>query len=265
VKGGDIIMNAEIFKRMRLLSMGFMIFILFVVMITIGWTEQGNKEKFTQAQRREIIKAIKEQLNNTTWQIELKEVATDKKKRKVINDTLRFTNSRIESESLVSEGFSPTNFTVRIRGKNTIIWETMQTSEEKGLAFWRGEIKRDIVPMVMRGVLSRHLDEKKVRDYTFISEEKEGITFEEIFKIEEVPVVQEEEVLKETPKETPVELKEQPVKEEPISMEEKSTPSETEPEEVERKESKTKAEPEAKKEANKEEGQKKKKGWFWGR
>ena len=48
----------------------------------------------------------------------------------------------------------------------------MQTSEKKGLTFWKGELEND----KMRGVLSRHIDEKTIKDYTFYSTAKEMIT-----------------------------------------------------------------------------------------
>jgi hypothetical protein len=44
----------------------------------------------------------------------------------------------------------------------------MQTSEKAGLAFWHGELEND----VMRGVLSKHPDQKTHNDFSFYSFEK---------------------------------------------------------------------------------------------
>ena len=204
----------------QMVKIGLVVLILGVV--TVDWAQSSDEEKIAaQAEKkRQMIKAAKKKLDNTTWQIELTQMTTGKKKVKT-EDTLRFINGRIESEQLVSEGFSVSNFTVRIKREDTVIWETMQSSEEQGLAFWRGEIKEGI----MRGVLSRHLDEKTIKDYTFVSEKKEIILISEEGKKEKVvPVVVEEiekpeeapaaEVIKETLEEEPAEVKTEQVKEE---------------------------------------------------
>ena len=204
----------------QMVKIGLVVLILGVV--TVDWAQSSDEEKIAaQAEKkRQMIKAAKKKLDNTTWQIELTQMTTGKKKVKT-EDTLRFINGRIESEQLVSEGFSASNFTVRIKREDTVIWETMQSSEEQGLAFWRGEIKEGI----MRGVLSRHLDEKTIKDYTFVSEKKEIILIPEEGKKEKVvPVVVEEiekpeeapaaEVIKETLEEEPAEVKTEQVKEE---------------------------------------------------
>jgi hypothetical protein len=114
--------------------------------------------------RKNMIKAAKEKLNNLVWHIEVAQMTSEPQKE-TYKDTLRFTDNKVASEHLASDDFPSTNYTVSMSGENVVVWETMQTSEKKGLAFWKGEVEGG----VMRGVLSRHFDEKSVRDYSFSS------------------------------------------------------------------------------------------------
>jgi len=155
--------------------------------------EEKQKER---ERKREMVRDAKRQLNGTSWSITLKE-STTKKDKEIIEDTLTFDGGKIGSGELISLGFNSSNFTVRIKREDRVIWETMQNSEEEGLAFWRGELKKDedgVLGDVMRGVLSRHLNDKKktVIDYTFVSESMGDIEEEEV-----EPEVTEEEVVAE--------------------------------------------------------------------
>lgn len=142
--------------------------------------EKDSKDRaLAQEKMRKLVQEAKEKINNTAWQIDLREsmsTASDqkggkgKKSSPLEKDTLNFKDNKIESAYLISNGFTPTNFTVRLKGKNNdiVVWETMQTSADKGVAFWRGEIDKD----VMRGVLSWQVDEQNKQDYSFISVQK---------------------------------------------------------------------------------------------
>ena len=114
--------------------------------------------------RKNMIKAAKEKLDNLVWHIEVAQMTSEPQKE-TYKDTLRFSDNKVGSEHLSSDDFPSTNYTVSMGGENIVVWETMQTSEKKGLAFWKGEVEGG----VMRGVLSRHFDEKTVRDYSFSS------------------------------------------------------------------------------------------------
>ncbi|MFA6079732.1 MAG: hypothetical protein WC779_08320 [Candidatus Omnitrophota bacterium] len=141
--------------------------------------KEAKERALAQEKMRKLVQDAKGKINNTTWQIDLRESmsaagegkgAKGKKAESLDKDTITFKDNKIESSSLISNGFTPTNYTVRLKGKNNdiIIWETMQTSAEKGVAFWRGEIDND----VMRGVLSWQVDEKNKQDYSFTSAQK---------------------------------------------------------------------------------------------
>ncbi|MBU1061604.1 MAG: hypothetical protein KJ957_01590 [Candidatus Omnitrophica bacterium] len=157
-------------KKISICS-AFIILTLGLVSVCMAREKEKDEEPRTE---QEMISEAKAGLNNTVWQIELKEMSdkTDKKE----SDTLRFENNKIISEKLSSEGFPSSGYTVRLKGKDKeiVVWETMQTSEEKGIAFWRGQISSEN----MRGVLSWHVDEKKKKDYTFVSLGKEMISEE---------------------------------------------------------------------------------------
>lgn len=213
----------QVHKRVSLLLTGLMVLGLCSIAIGQEGLSDGEKAKLAE-QKRTMLRYIKKELNNTTWDITLTESGAGEK-RKTIEDTLRFVNGKIESEMLVSKGFSPTNFTVRVKRETKVIWETMQKAAEEGLAFWRGELKRDEdgnLSTTMRGVLSRHLNDKKqtVEDYTFRSEDMAEITPEaDEGAIEETPTA-----VKEAPEPKVEEVKKEPEKAEPEAKKEEEKP-----------------------------------------
>ncbi len=144
----------------------------------------------SEKEKNELIEEAKSELNNKVWDITLK--LSDPKKVEEEEDILRFEDSRFISDKLQSEGFDASNYTVRLKGKTgeIIVWETMQTSEESGVAFWRGELRGDVA----RGVLSWHIDDKNKKDYTFTSKGKKDIVLE---PEEEVPTAPEPAVVEE--------------------------------------------------------------------
>ncbi|MBU4589834.1 MAG: hypothetical protein KKG01_02810, partial [Candidatus Omnitrophica bacterium] len=168
------------FKKSTQVGLVF-IGVMILVLSLIGVCEATPKEKAKSAEekakmeaierKRKIINSAEEQLNNTVWQIECTQTGSSKKKESY-EDTIRFIDGKVESEKLVAQGFSPSNFTVRIKSETKVTWATMQRSEDAGTAFWGGELKRDedgTLRDVMRGVLRWHLNEKKKKDYAFVS------------------------------------------------------------------------------------------------
>lgn len=156
-------MITETVKKLFVLSVSI---ILVCVLAEPSW---ARKKVLTEAeQKAKVLMEAKVELNNTVWEIELKSMVTGKKKStKSEKDKLRFVNNQIISDKLEAEGFSSSNYTIRIKGKNNdiVIWETMQASEKQGVAFWRGEIRKGR----MRGVLSWHISERKKETYNFVS------------------------------------------------------------------------------------------------
>jgi len=176
-------------RKIKLMYLLNMLLLIFAVCINTNAAEKKKEEKAPAAAekkkaekapeltpqdiKRQITRDAKAGIDNSTWKITLTKMTEDPNKRKTIEDTIYFRNGKVESEYLIkNEGFTPTNFTVRLKEDNTIIWETMQTSASKGLAFWRGEIKKN---RIMRGALSWHVKETLIEDYSFISEPNNNI------------------------------------------------------------------------------------------
>lgn len=121
-----------------------------------------KKEEELKAKALAIEKA-KETLSKQQWTIEL--YSSTGKKGKPERDVLTFSDGKISSKNLSSEGYSATNYTLTIQEDKTIVWETMQTNEKAGVVFWRGELRDN----VMRGMLSIRPLEKEPQDFSFIS------------------------------------------------------------------------------------------------
>jgi hypothetical protein len=104
------------------------------------------------------------ELNNTEWTIELKSMAGGKAKAE--KDTLYFADGKISSANMGKAGYGASNFTTRLLEDGALAWETMQSSEKDGIAFWRGDLGAD---GVMRGVLSKRDLKDNAKDFTFVS------------------------------------------------------------------------------------------------
>ena len=158
---------------MRKRCVYILIFLLVASFFTISQAAAIDARNLSAKEKRELAKQVKKKLNGMSWNIEL--TLMGQKKQTKMKDVISFAESRVASERLVNDGFVGTNFTVSIKGKDVIVWETMQSEEKKGIAFWRGEIRGG----TMQGVLSRHLADKQVKDYSFVSlDEQEEITLE---------------------------------------------------------------------------------------
>ena len=104
---------------------------------------------------------IRAQLDGTEWTVQLnpsagvKGVATQK-------DTITFTKKQVNSSFMEKAGYPASNYSLTMGGDGRAVWETMQTKEGEGVAFWRGEIDGS----TMRGVLSKHPTEGASEDYS---------------------------------------------------------------------------------------------------
>ena len=106
--------------------------------------------------------AAETRLKDTQWAITLSSMDGEPSK-KPLTDTLSFKAGTIASERLTSDGYPTTHYTLTIQDNGVPVWETMQSQEGKGVAFWRGELHGDTI----RGILSEHPDKGKVKDYSF--------------------------------------------------------------------------------------------------
>lgn len=148
--------------------LGFLV--LTVRPVFAAWFEKvkapQQKEKVvtvvTQSPVKEIIAKKKAELNGTAWTIEMRPMSS---KGRTEKDVISFSQDKVMSNNLATLGYMATNFTVRLEDDGTVVWETMQTSEKDGQAFWRGDIKDG----VMRGVLSKRDKKNRAYDFNFVS------------------------------------------------------------------------------------------------
>ena len=108
--------------------------------------------------REQQRQAIRAKLNGTTWNVQLTSDAGGKKEQ----DTLIFTDRTIESKRLGKSGYGTSNYSVRVDG-DIDVWETMQTKEGEGMAFWRGELYGE----KMAGALSQQPKEGAPQNFSF--------------------------------------------------------------------------------------------------
>lgn len=151
---------------------GFMM--LCFLVLSFGTLQAEEKKLSTdkgEALRAEINRQADEakaDLNGSEWEISVKPSSNVSKSIFSSNDTLTFQNNRFQSEQMTEEGFRPTNYTVTVPEDKQlpVVWETMQTSSEGEVMFWRGEWNRE--KNLMSGTIVKQLEEGN-EDYYFTS------------------------------------------------------------------------------------------------
>ena len=138
---------------------------------------EGEKPKLFMSQeerelerKRDVIGQKKEALNETEWDIDMSRLSSPEQ-ASTIKDTIVFTENKVLSKRLESQGFLPTNYTLSLKDDDKVIWETMQTGEGQ-LVFFRGEISPDLSSM--SGVISFQKPGGS-EDYSFSSTDKRKI------------------------------------------------------------------------------------------
>lgn len=127
--------------------------------------EKANKdEEAAKKAKRALIEQKRKEINNIEWEIQLNPLSG---KGNPMIETAIFRNMQVYFTEFGKKGFTASNFSLKIQEDKVIVWETMQSSEKSGVAFWRGEISPDL--QKMRGVVSYQADNKKKDDYSFIS------------------------------------------------------------------------------------------------
>ncbi len=120
--------------------------------------------------KRALIEKRRREINNNEWAIDLFKLSGKGKKEA---ETIIFKDNQVLVGNFSKRGFAATNYSLSIQGDGTLVWETMQSSEKSGIAFWRGELSSDM--QSMRGVLSFQINDKTREEYSFVSTEKKAI------------------------------------------------------------------------------------------
>jgi len=111
---------------------------------------------------------LRAQLESTKWSVQLTPSGSPEAKPK--KDLISFTKRQVASDFMGTAGYPASNYSLSIGDDGRGVWETMQTKEGEGVAFWRGEFDGT----TMRGVLSKHPIEGAVEDYAFAGQIDSG-------------------------------------------------------------------------------------------
>jgi REP element-mobilizing transposase RayT len=113
---------------------------------------------------RATPRTFKTPIEGMIWEVEIYTV-TKGGNAQPIKDQIRFNGKSFESYYFSSQGFSPSNYTVRVRENGAITWETMQRNPKGQIISWRGDLEGD----QMAGVMSFQSDSKSAQDFSFMS------------------------------------------------------------------------------------------------
>ena len=111
--------------------------------------------KSAEEKQREAVRTA---LDGTSWSVELRSETSGKNRQ----DTVSFKGRTISSEWLTKSGYNSSNYSLRMDG-DLAIWETMQSKEGEGLAFWRGELQGD----KMYGALNKQPSSGTPENFSF--------------------------------------------------------------------------------------------------
>ena len=114
------------------------------------------QEKSAEEKKRDEARAA---LNGTSWAAQLRSDKTGK----TYQDTLTFQGRTVSSAWLSKAGYGSSNYSPRVEEGGLVVWETMQSKEGEGLAFWRGEMQGT----KMSGVLNKQPTKGEPESFTF--------------------------------------------------------------------------------------------------
>lgn len=154
-------------KRHAWVIVGLMIGLVMVPALANAKEKKESKASAESQRAAKTEKLAKEKeaaarLNETQWAIEMVPLSGKDSERQM-KDTLEFVDGKIHSKNLSSAGYPASNFTLTMGDDGSFVWETMQTKEDEGVAFWRGEWRES----GMRGILSKHPLKGDSVDYSF--------------------------------------------------------------------------------------------------
>lgn len=143
----------------------FLIQMLIIITLSFNVSQVSAKEQTDEEKREDMRKMVEERkkdLNGSSWNVEIKSQGG----KSVLEgaDELVFQNGRFTSKKMAKRGYTSTNYTITPSETGPSVWETMQTSVDDGVVFWRGEWQKE----TMSGVINRQVKEG-TEDYYFSS------------------------------------------------------------------------------------------------
>ena len=163
-------------KNIWLTGVLSLLFLMTNLMLKPVFAAWGKKKVEEKKPAEEVLKVEKQEselmvkgkareaLSKKDWVIYSNPLST-KKFRTQTTDVLTFSEGKFISKDLSSQGYPVANYTFTIQEDGTIVWEAMQGNDKVGLAFWRGELKGE----VMQGVLSMLPQKGEMEDFVFTS------------------------------------------------------------------------------------------------
>lgn len=127
--------------------------------------QPATVQKSPKEQKQEEVRA---QLNGTSWLLHLRSEVSGKQR----DDALTFAGRTVTSDWLSKAGYNTSNYSLRIEDNGLIVWETMQSKEGEGVAFWRGELQGN----VMSGVLSKQPSKGSPESFSFTASKADSGT-----------------------------------------------------------------------------------------
>ena len=155
----------------KIIAVTMVILFLFAFTVTQGWARTKkskaiaevaeNKKKSDLKRTKELLDQKRLELENTQGDIAVKLSSGEKK----VDDGLVFKNTQFSSREVELRGFKAVSYSLALQDDGTVIFETMQSSEEGGTIFWKGEISPDNVSV--RGMLSEVAVDQSSQDLYF--------------------------------------------------------------------------------------------------
>ncbi len=123
-----------------------------------------EREIYERLRREYASKATLSKLDGTEWAIEVKPM-TKAAQAGAALDKIQFSEGKVASKGMLSQGFTETNYTLTAQDDGTLVWETMQQNTSGDTVFWRGEEREGR----MKGTVSRRPAAGSPQDFVFTS------------------------------------------------------------------------------------------------
>jgi REP element-mobilizing transposase RayT len=112
---------------------------------------------------RATPRTFKTPIEGMIWEVDIYTVTKDGNAQP-IKDKIRFNGKSFESYYFSSQGFRPSNYTVKVRENGAITWETMQRNPKGQVISWRGDLEGN----QMAGVMSFQSENKNALYFSFM-------------------------------------------------------------------------------------------------